>query len=93
MQVHNAAARVFQLETAARADLGEQFHAARKAKALNQPALSAAAGIQQSEISRIESGAANPTIATINKLADETWPQALVDAAALRRAWQRRGNN
>jgi len=40
------------------------------AKSWSQPALSAATGIQQSEISRIESGAANPTVATISKLAD-----------------------
>jgi len=33
-----------------------------------QPALSAVTGVQQSEISRIESGAANPTVATISKL-------------------------
>ncbi|WP_458040551.1 MULTISPECIES: helix-turn-helix domain-containing protein [Bacteria] len=37
---------------------------------MSQPALSAVTGIQQSEISRIESGAANPTVATISKLAD-----------------------
>lgn len=69
-RVHDAAARVFQREMAARAQLGEQLQAARKAKALSQPALSAVTGIQQSEISRIESGAANPTVATIGKLAD-----------------------
>jgi ribosome-binding protein aMBF1 (putative translation factor) len=69
-RVHDAAARVFQLEMTARAELGEQLHAARTAKSLSQPALSAVTGIQQSEISRIESGAANPTVATISKLAD-----------------------
>lgn len=69
-RVHDAATRVFQLEMAARAALGEQLQAARKAKSLSQPALSAVTGIQQSEISRIESGAANPTVATISKLAD-----------------------
>ena len=58
-RVHDAAERVFQLEMAARAELGEQLHAARTAKSLSQPALSAVTGIQQSEISRIESGAAN----------------------------------
>jgi len=69
-RVHDAAARVFQLEMTARAELGEQLHAARKAKALSQPALSAVTGVQQSEISRIEKGAGNPTVATLSKLAD-----------------------
>nr|WP_274636041.1 helix-turn-helix transcriptional regulator [Microbacterium bovistercoris] len=62
--------RVFQIEMAARTELGEQLRTARTAKSLSQPALAAVTGIQQSEISRIESGAANPTVATISRLAD-----------------------
>ncbi len=69
-RVHDAAARVFEIEMVARASLGAQLQAARKAKSLSQPALSAVTGVQQSEISRIESGAGNPTVATITKLAN-----------------------
>lgn len=68
-RVHDAP-RVFQLEMSIRAELGAQLHAARTAKSLSQPALSAITGIHESEIGRIESGAANPTVATISKLAD-----------------------
>ena len=50
--------------------LGAQLAAARKARGLTQPDLSALTGIQQAEISRIERGAGNPTAATLLRLAD-----------------------
>jgi predicted transcriptional regulator len=43
---------------------------AHNARSLTQPALSKLTGIQQAEISRIESGAGNPTAATFLRFVD-----------------------
>ena len=53
-----------------REQLVDQLAAARKARGLTQPDLSALTGIQQAEVSRIERGAGNPTAATLLRLAD-----------------------
>lgn len=45
-----------------------QFLKLRKKRKMTQKELAAAAGIDQSEISRIEKGAANPTLATLETL-------------------------
>lgn len=49
--------------------LGIQFHDARVAHGLSQRQLSEASGVQQAEISRLESGAGNPTESTLQRLA------------------------
>lgn len=67
--VYEAASSSFDAELAARADLGAQLAIARTQRHLTQPELSAASGIQQSEISRIERGIGNPTATTITRLA------------------------
>ena len=45
-----------------------QFLALRNRRRMTQKELAAASGIDQSEISRIEKGAANPTLATLEVL-------------------------
>lgn len=67
-RVYEAAGRVFEEEISAQRELGRLLANARKEKGLSQPALAAAAGIQQSEISRIENGLGNPTIETLSRL-------------------------
>ena len=67
--VYHATVAVLQAERAAREELGAQLLEARKARHLTQPELSAATGVQQAEISRIERGLSNPTAATVNRLA------------------------
>lgn len=69
-RAYEAASAQFDAEVAERTEIGRQLAAARKARNLTQPALSELTGIQQSEISRIESGAGNPTAATLVRLAD-----------------------
>lgn len=69
-RVYDAAASAFDAEMDEREQLGAQLAAARKARGLTQPDLSALTGIQQAEISRIERGAGNPTAATLLRLAD-----------------------
>jgi ribosome-binding protein aMBF1 (putative translation factor) len=69
-RVYDAAVSAFDAEMSEREQLGAQLAAARKARGLTQPDLSALTGIQQSEISRIERGAGNPTAATLLRLAD-----------------------
>jgi ribosome-binding protein aMBF1 (putative translation factor) len=49
--------------------LGLQFRDARVAQGLTQAELSGLTGIPQSDISRIERGAANPTESTLQRLA------------------------
>jgi len=49
--------------------LAAQLILLRRSRGLTQRQLSARTGIQQSEISRMEAGAANPTLATISALA------------------------
>ncbi len=69
-RVYDAAVSAFDAEMDEREQLGAQLAAARKARGLTQPDLSALTGIQQAEISRIERGAGNPTAATLLRLAD-----------------------
>ncbi|HEX5291448.1 MAG TPA: helix-turn-helix transcriptional regulator [Streptosporangiaceae bacterium] len=49
--------------------LGLQIHDARVAQGISQRVLAEASGIPQPEISRIESGAGNPTESTLQRLA------------------------
>ena len=56
--------------SADRAQVQADLAAARKARGLTQPDLSALTGIQQAEISRFERGVGNPTAATLLRLAD-----------------------
>lgn len=49
-------------------DIPRQLAAAREARHLTQKQLAELAGVQQSEISRIECGQINPTLGTVNKL-------------------------
>ncbi len=69
-RVYEAAVTAFTTEMDERARLGAQLLAARRARGLTQPDLSALTGIQQAEISRIENGVGNPTAATLLRLAD-----------------------
>lgn len=57
--------RAFEMRFTLAADL----IALRKAHGLSQTQLAKASGVQQADISRIERGIVNPTIATIEKLA------------------------
>ncbi len=41
----------------------------RKARGMTQALLAEASGVQQADISKIERGVVNPTIATVNKIA------------------------
>jgi DNA-binding XRE family transcriptional regulator len=49
--------------------LARELHDLRLARHLTQQQLAAMSGVGQSEISRIESGAVNPTVATVAALA------------------------
>jgi DNA-binding XRE family transcriptional regulator len=49
--------------------LARELHDLRLARGLTQQQLAEKSGVGQSEISRIESGAANPTVATVSALA------------------------
>lgn len=69
-RVYEAASKLFIAEMDEQARLGAQIAEARKAHDLTQEALSALSGIPQSEISRFERGAGNPTAATLLRLAD-----------------------
>lgn len=69
VSVYEAAAETFRAELDARAALGAQLKAARIAHGLSQPALANLSGLQQAEISRIETGVANPTTDTLVRLA------------------------
>lgn len=51
------------------AALGSELADARRGLNMTQARLSALSGVPQSEISRIESGRANPTIETLSRLA------------------------
>lgn len=48
--------------------LGQQLRQCRHDKALTQAQLARITGIEQAEISRIESGSSNPTLITLHKL-------------------------
>lgn len=69
VSVYEAAAETFRAELDARAALGAQLKAARLAHGLSQPALAELSGLQQAEISRIETGVANPAADTLVRLA------------------------
>lgn len=69
VSVYEVAAETFRAELDARAALGAQLKAARIAHGLSQPALAHLSGLQQAEISRIETGVANPTADTLVRLA------------------------
>lgn len=68
-RVYEAVASEFAAEVAERGELGARLAAARKARGLTQPALSALTGVQQAEISRIERGLSDPTATTLLRLA------------------------
>ena len=67
-RVNEAAARVFAAEMDARATLGVELANLRTAQNLTQFDLQQLSGVQQAEISRIERGAGNPTLGTVEKL-------------------------
>jgi len=82
-RVHDAAAREFATELAARRALGASVSRARKQAGLTQVQLAAVASIQQAEISRIERGHANPTVSTLARIAEATGSRLdLVTASA-----------
>ena len=55
---------------AAGAVVGDAVSAARAKKGISQKALAEATGIDQSDISKIERGVANPSIGTLNRIAE-----------------------
>ena len=67
--VYSAAQSAFEIEGAEHAEIGRALMESRTAQHLTQEKLSELSGIQQAEISRIEKGAANPTVTTISRLA------------------------
>lgn len=71
-RVYEAAAREFAAEVAARRAVGEAVARARKISGLTQVQLAQAASVQQAEVSRIERGHANPTVATLARIAAAT---------------------
>ena len=50
--------------------LGERIQSARKAFKISQRELAERAGLTQAVISKVEAGTANPTLATIQRVAD-----------------------
>ena len=65
------AGRMDQLQSLRRRyELAAELLAMRQASGLTQTALAQASGVQQSEISRIERGHANPTVQTMEQLAN-----------------------
>lgn len=68
-RVNAAAGKVFDAELTAAQALGADLAEARHARRLTQQDLSDLSGIPQPEISRIESGRANPTLETVSRLA------------------------
>ncbi|QGF23481.1 helix-turn-helix domain-containing protein [Raineyella fluvialis] len=68
-QVNEAASKVFKAEVSAQEALGADLADARHGRNITQKVLSDLSGVPQSEISRIESGRANPTIETVARLA------------------------
>jgi len=55
-------------EVAERVALGREIATARTERRLSQKELARLAGVQQADISRIERGAANPTISTLTRI-------------------------
>lgn len=67
--VYQDGVTVRQDEPSACVQVGEAVYAARARKELSQKELSALCGIDQSDISKIERGIANPTISTLERIA------------------------
>jgi ribosome-binding protein aMBF1 (putative translation factor) len=67
--IFEAASTAFASEATIQAELGAKLAEARSELRLSQQRLSEITGIQQSEISRIERGVANPTALTLTRLA------------------------
>ncbi|AXE39592.1 helix-turn-helix domain-containing protein [Acidipropionibacterium virtanenii] len=65
---YEAASASYNAELAARRDLGQLLMRARRDRQMTQPDLAEMTGIQQAEISRIETGRANPTVDTLTRL-------------------------
>ena len=68
------------------ARLARQVFDLRKAAGLTQRQLAARSGVQQADISRIEAGDANPTLATIAALAYALGAELSLQAGAPRKA-------
>ncbi|MCM3662613.1 helix-turn-helix domain-containing protein [Georgenia satyanarayanai] len=66
--VYDAASRTFQAEVTLQLAFGEQLAKARKERHIKQAELADLTGIDQAEISRIENGRSNPTLATVSRL-------------------------
>ena len=66
--VREAAGCAFDSELAERQAVGAALAAARKNCGATQQVVADAAGIQQAELSRIENGVSNPTVATLLKI-------------------------
>lgn len=66
--VYEAATASYTAEVETRTDLGRMLAQARRKRRLSQSELSRASGIQQAEISKIEHGRGNPTLATLERL-------------------------
>lgn len=60
---------------------GNAVAAARAKKGLSQKQLSEATGIDQSDLSKIERGVANPSIGTLNRIAEALDAQLIVSIA------------
>ena len=67
-KLHEEAGRYFELQVEQGLRLGSQLAALREESRLTQKALENLTGVQQSEISKIERGIANPTRDTLIKL-------------------------
>lgn len=67
-RVYEVAAQAFEKELEGHAALGGKLARARNARQLTQAQLEQISGVQQSEISRIERGLANPTVATLDRI-------------------------
>lgn len=61
--------------------VGNAVAAARARKGLSQKELSEATGIDQSDLSKIERGVANPSIGTLNRIAEALGAQLIVSIA------------
>lgn len=68
-KVNEAASKVFTAEVSAQEALGSELADARHSRNTTQEDLAGLSGVPQSEISRIESGRANPTVETVSRLA------------------------
>ncbi len=70
--------------------LARQVFDLRKAAGLTQRQLAANSGVQQADISRIEAGDANPTLATIAALAYALGAEVALEPSGSRKAKSRR---